>query len=125
MSVVEKLYDGQVVDMLNELKGIIETVYGSEAAIAIVEMANEGIATALYKHKRRGDSWIEELPLIQCVGLSKAKAARVSLLLDAVRAGSITPEEALAEFDDESLDVANYIAFARYHVAHGTSIITK
>ena len=117
----EELEQSYLAKSFAEIKNILENGSGSKAAIAVVEMMEAGVEMALFKHKVRGDSWIEELPVEACVTLSKAKAARVILMFKALAAGTITKAKAIEEFHDESVYVAVFMAFARYHVKHGKS----
>ncbi len=121
----QQLEQAYLADAFKGIKEILKNGSGSVAALAVVEMMEAGVNVALFKHNRRGDSWIEELPLEACVALSKAKCARVSLIFSALASGNLTEAEALEEFIDESMDVAIYMAFSWWHVEHGDSPFSK
>lgn len=89
----------------------------SESAKAIRNACRAAMSAVIEKYPKRGDSWVEAFTASTCFNLAGAKIKRIEMLLEIrIEESQMTPEEIIAEVQEEAGDALAYIAFGMYLV---------
>lgn len=91
---------------------------GSQAAVAVLEVAKEAVTTVLENHDKRGDQWIKSLSAFGAMEIARTKVERVKALQLSAAMGEHSLSEVLDEMNEEIGDAVAYLGFASWLVTN-------